>query len=238
MQNLTLSRKLRGAPACGLLLDINNVLVASTNQQWDPMQYLEDFPLAKVQEIHLAGYNQETAETGQPVLIDTHDRPVSDAVWSLSIGSSGARDRFPHLSSGILRCRPGQSCRLKQPGPAQSCWTLGWRHTMQSYGEWQSEFARALMNPHLPVPPGLTDPLGRPGSSGSRSTETTFIAGLIEALQDSFPVTCRIVGAEFFQAMARIYVARNPPDSPILLEYGEDSQPLSLILSRPRRSLT
>ena len=34
-----------------LLLDINNVHVACTNQQWDPERYLKDDPLAHVREI-------------------------------------------------------------------------------------------------------------------------------------------------------------------------------------------
>jgi uncharacterized protein len=68
---------------CGLLLDVNNVFVAATNQQWDPVQYLEDYPMAKVQEIHLAGYQQDSDERGSPLLIDTHDRPVDEVVWSL-----------------------------------------------------------------------------------------------------------------------------------------------------------
>ncbi len=66
---------------CGLLLDVNNVHVASTNQQWDPIAYIDAFPLAHVQEIHLAGYSREADDNGQPLLIDTHDRPVNEIVW-------------------------------------------------------------------------------------------------------------------------------------------------------------
>lgn len=68
---------------CGLLLDVNNVYVASTNQQWDPTAYIDDFPLAHVQQIHLAGYTREADEKGRPLLIDTHDRPVDEIVWDL-----------------------------------------------------------------------------------------------------------------------------------------------------------
>lgn len=68
---------------CGLLLDVNNVFVASTNQQWDPVAYIEGYPLARVQEIHLAGNDRQADEAGRPLLIDTHDRPVEDAVWYL-----------------------------------------------------------------------------------------------------------------------------------------------------------
>jgi uncharacterized protein len=68
---------------CGLLLDVNNVFVASTNQAWDPVAYIEGYPLAHVREIHLAGNTREADEEARPLLIDTHDRPVEDAVWDL-----------------------------------------------------------------------------------------------------------------------------------------------------------
>jgi uncharacterized protein (UPF0276 family) len=68
---------------CGLLLDVNNVYVASTNQQWDPVGYVDAYPLAHVQEIHLAGHAREADDKGRPLLIDTHDRPVDEIVWAL-----------------------------------------------------------------------------------------------------------------------------------------------------------
>jgi uncharacterized protein len=68
---------------CGLLLDVNNVYVASTNQQWDPVAYIEAYPLPCVQEIHLAGYTREADDKGRPFLIDTHNRPVDEIVWDL-----------------------------------------------------------------------------------------------------------------------------------------------------------
>jgi len=68
---------------CGLLLDVNNVHVVCTNQLWDSEHYIDDFPLAHVQEIHLAGHTRETDDKGRPLLIDTHDKVVDDAVWSL-----------------------------------------------------------------------------------------------------------------------------------------------------------
>ena len=68
---------------CGLLLDVNNVFVASTNQDRSPEEYLDDFPVDAVMEIHLAGHAVEEDEEGRPLLIDTHDRQVDAAVWSL-----------------------------------------------------------------------------------------------------------------------------------------------------------
>ncbi|KUM25593.1 hypothetical protein AU467_25830 [Mesorhizobium loti] len=82
---------------CGLLLDVNNVHVASTNQQWDPIRYIDEYPLAHVQEIHLAGYTPEADEKGRPLLIDTHDRPVDDIVWDLYEHTIGRLGPVPTL---------------------------------------------------------------------------------------------------------------------------------------------
>jgi uncharacterized protein len=68
---------------CGMLLDVNNVYISATNHNYSPEQYLAEFPLAHVREIHLAGHVTEADEDGAPLLIDAHDREVSGAVWSI-----------------------------------------------------------------------------------------------------------------------------------------------------------
>ena len=68
---------------CGLLLDINNVFVSATNHGFSALDYLGDFPLARVGEIHLAGHAEQEDDEGDLLLIDSHDGPVADAVWRL-----------------------------------------------------------------------------------------------------------------------------------------------------------
>jgi uncharacterized protein (UPF0276 family) len=68
---------------CGLLLDVNNVHVSCTNQQWNSNKYIDDFPMVHVREIHLAGHSTELDDKDRPLLIDTHDRLVDEAVWGL-----------------------------------------------------------------------------------------------------------------------------------------------------------
>lgn len=68
---------------CGLLLDINNVFVSATNHGYAALDYLADFPLAEVGEIHLAGHAEQSDDEGELLLIDSHDGPVADAVWKL-----------------------------------------------------------------------------------------------------------------------------------------------------------
>lgn len=68
---------------CGLLLDVNNIYVSCSNHGRDPVRYLSELPLAAVGEIHLAGFHRETDSLGAPLLIDSHDSRVDEAVWSL-----------------------------------------------------------------------------------------------------------------------------------------------------------
>jgi uncharacterized protein (UPF0276 family) len=63
---------------CELLLDVNNIFVSASNHGFDPLAYLAGIPAQRVRQIHLAGHSQ-----GRELLIDTHDKPVAEAVWSL-----------------------------------------------------------------------------------------------------------------------------------------------------------
>jgi uncharacterized protein (UPF0276 family) len=63
---------------CGFLLDVNNIYVNAVNHGFSAAEYLRAIPAEGVQEIHLAGFD----DNGQ-CLIDTHGKKVSDAVWQL-----------------------------------------------------------------------------------------------------------------------------------------------------------
>ena len=76
-------RELVRRTGCGLLLDVNNVFVSSTNHGTSALAYLGDFPLEHVGEIHLAGHAEQADDEGDLLLIDSHDGPVADAVWKL-----------------------------------------------------------------------------------------------------------------------------------------------------------
>ena len=67
---------------CGLLLDVNNVEVSCFNRSADPFQYLNDFPMAAVGQIHLAGHSLDDNPT-IPLKIDSHDAAVCEQVWAL-----------------------------------------------------------------------------------------------------------------------------------------------------------
>ena len=63
---------------CELLLDVNNVYVSSVNHGFNPQHYIDAIAPDRVRQIHLAGH-----EAHENYCIDTHDQPVSEAVWEL-----------------------------------------------------------------------------------------------------------------------------------------------------------
>lgn len=68
---------------CGLLLDINNVIVGATNLGFDPVRYIAKVDAGKVGELHVAGHTVEVHEDGARIAIDDHGSPVSEQCWSL-----------------------------------------------------------------------------------------------------------------------------------------------------------
>ena len=68
---------------CGLLLDVNNVMVSAVNHRLDPVRYIDRFPIHHVGEIHLAGYDETTDDAGERLLIDAHGSRVRPDVFEL-----------------------------------------------------------------------------------------------------------------------------------------------------------
>jgi uncharacterized protein (UPF0276 family) len=78
-----------------MLLDVNNVYVSARNHGFDPLAYLDALPGERIWQCHLAGHS----DYGDYV-IDTHDQPVTDAVWELY---AEALQRFGPISTMIER---------------------------------------------------------------------------------------------------------------------------------------
>jgi hypothetical protein len=91
---------------------------------------------------------------------------------------------------------------------------------LQRLAEREWEFGAALLDRTRPVPPGLVGPDGEPSSRRFSVYRNNVVAGLVETLTDAFPAVHRIVGTDFFRAMAGEYAVAEPPPSAILLDYG------------------
>jgi uncharacterized protein (UPF0276 family) len=97
---------------CGILLDVNNIYVSSRNHGFDPFTYLNAVPAERVAQIHIAGHS-----TFEKFLLDTHDHPVLDQVWSL-------------YARAIERCGPTATL-------------LEWDDRIPSFGEVHAEALKA-----------------------------------------------------------------------------------------------
>lgn len=83
-------------------------------------------------------------------------------------------------------------------------------------------FARALLDQKASAPMGLKVWHAGPTSKRFAVYRNNVVVGLIDALVERFPVCFRLVGMDFFRAMAKLYVCASPPKTPILAEYGEN----------------
>ncbi len=82
---------------CGLLIDLNNIVVSGHNIGFDPASYLAGLPGHAIGEYHLAGHSCDDAAG---LLIDSHDAPVAEKVWALF---DAARRRFGDRPSLVER---------------------------------------------------------------------------------------------------------------------------------------
>ena len=80
---------------CGILCDVNNIVVSAHNVGLDPHAFLAALPVDAVGEIHLAGHAVNDAD-GMTMLIDDHGSRVAPAVWGLY---AAALDRFGPVPS-------------------------------------------------------------------------------------------------------------------------------------------
>jgi len=85
----------------------------------------------------------------------------------------------------------------------------------------ETQFTAALLDPARAVPEGLTDPEGRPAGKRFAVYRNNVAVSLTEALETAFPVIRKLVGEEFFAAMAGVYLRAHPPASPLMMHYGE-----------------
>jgi hypothetical protein len=86
----------------------------------------------------------------------------------------------------------------------------------------QIHFAEALLDPDAALPPGLVDPQGRPAPRRFAVYRNNVASSLTRALEAGFPTVRKLVGDEFFAAMALVYLRAHPPRSRSLMLYGTE----------------
>ena len=86
----------------------------------------------------------------------------------------------------------------------------------------ETSFADALLNTDRPVPGGVIAHNAAIPVRRFAVYRNNVAAGLAKILGSRFPVVGKIVGEEFFAAMARAFAIQQPPRSPIMATYGDE----------------
>lgn len=66
------------AADCGMLLDVNNVYVNSYNMKFDPIAYVDQLPIDRVVQIHIAGHRKVKS-----IIVDTHGAQIIQPVYDI-----------------------------------------------------------------------------------------------------------------------------------------------------------
>ena len=206
---------------CGVLLDVNNLIVNAENLGWDPAPYLARLDPADVAYVHVAGH-----AVLPDVRIDTHDATVPDPVWALyqracacfpDAGTVLERDDafppFAELMAEVARARALHAAAGRAapaaiaPRPARrGGGRADWAAVQGAFfagvvGGAAAGEATALLAPTAPVPP----------ARGLAVYRDAFAARLCRGIGQNFPTLRRVLGEAELQALVAGYLAAHPP---------------------------
>lgn len=85
----------------------------------------------------------------------------------------------------------------------------------------QGDFASALLNPDIAAPTNLVSPDGTPAGARFDVYRNNVTVSLLDAMRSGFPVIEKLLGPSNFQILALNYIRAHPPQSPVLMFYGE-----------------
>ena len=221
---------------CGVLLDVNNLVVNAANLGDDPAGYLTTLPDGAVGYMHLAGH-----AVLPDVRIDTHDAAVPSAVWQLF--DSAAR-RFPEASVIIERddqipayaelvaeadearrrhaAAPARADTRERTPPSPSASAAkpraqrGGAERSQGWPALQREFfARLVDKPlgfeHEGLGALLDEGLPVRAPRGMRVYSDAYSASLRSALATNFAALARVLSPADFDRLAAAYLRAHPP---------------------------
>lgn len=100
----------------------------------------------------------------------------------------------------------------------------------------QTAFRKGLLDPQVPAPEGVINPDGTAATKRFDVYRNNVAVSLSDALETAFPVVRKLVGDEFFRAMAGVYLRKHPPKSPLMMFYG-DAMPQFLSRFEPVKHL-
>lgn len=214
---------------CGLLLDVNNVFVSASNLDRDANQYLNSIRPQNVKQYHLAGHTPLTVND-EPILIDTHNQPVCDQVWALyqnALEHIGHRPTliewdsdFPEFDVLLNECAKAEQIYLnvktQTSEPSEASAAPHWKkQTGLSLEETQTTFLEEVLSQRPDSQ--LTD-----ASHKKRIWvyQNNSYGALKEYLEEVFPATRGVVGADYFTQLCQQCIQTSPPKTGNIYLYG------------------
>jgi uncharacterized protein (UPF0276 family) len=215
---------------CGVLLDVNNLVVNAANLGSDPKRALEVLPADAVGYMHLAGH-----AVLEDVRIDTHAEAVPAAVWTLfeaavqSFPAAGVilerDDNLPAYAELLVemeQARARHTAALSvgdpatpqaRPGSArsepQASEVPGWRDVQRDF------FARIVDQPLGREQGDLSELLDESlpvrAARGLRVYSDAYAASLRQALATNFVALAHVLSPADFDRLAAAYLRAHPP---------------------------
>ena len=224
---------------CGVLLDVNNLYVNQRNHGEDALVALAALAPGSVGEIHLAGHLETEA-----AVIDHHGAAVAEPVWALYRAALARFGRVPTLVEwdtdipplGDLLAEARKADLMAAGAGPSSAGMFAWAApTVTAHRIEESEpvpettagrqqaFAAALFAPGASAP--LLAQLKGEGGAAKLALALDLYRGNLTATWDktlgaAYPVLRRLVGDEFFSALARAYGMANPSIDADLNRFG------------------
>jgi uncharacterized protein (UPF0276 family) len=215
---------------CGLLLDVNNLYVNARNLGLDAEAYLTKFDGRDLAYLHLAGHT----DAGD-VLIDTHDEPVSGAVWGLlrraaSLWPDVAAliewdDNLPPVADLEAQCAEARTIirearAVTDPAPRQSVPEVVTRRggativrSLVDEDALHERFFAVVTDPAAAAEAAMqlvrTDLHVTP-ERGVRVYRDAYLFRLIDVFRGEFPATAKLAG-DAFAPLVTAYLEAEPP---------------------------
>jgi hypothetical protein len=234
---------------CGVLLDVNNLVVNAANLGLDPKRALATLPEDAVGYLHLAGH-----AVLPDVRIDTHDAEVPGAVWTLF---EAAVQRFPR--AGVILERDDnlpayaqlvaelEQARARHAAARSRSGDLAAPHAARSaprsqpprgfasreasggpdWADLQRElFSRIVDQPLGHEQGGLSELLDESlpvrAARGLRVYSDAYTASLRSALATNFAALARVLAPADFERLAAGYLRAHPPRGFDYVRLGAD----------------